>query len=354
MTMIFFIRRVISTLGCSDAREILSAEYRAGCRQSLPSKPARRKRMAGVVRGFHSSPGWERPIPAWLKNTVDIDLQLNTTQLADTDFTFLRRLIYEKSRIHLGPDKKVLVSSRLAKRLRQLQLEDYHQYCELLRSPAGEEELRVLIDRISTNHTTFFRESKHFDFMRDTVLPQWRARPESKREPLRVWSAASSTGEEPYSLAILLAECLAPAHTNAWLIEASDISTRVLEAANQAVYETDRLAGVKQEWIHKYFQKGMREWEGHYRVKAELRERVRFHHLNLLEANYPFTTPFQVIFCRNVMIYFDRPTQESLVGYLSERLVPGGYLMVGHSESLSGVKHSLQHLQPAIYQKPGA
>jgi chemotaxis protein methyltransferase CheR len=282
---------------------------------------------------------------------VDLELKLGTAQLADRDFDFLRQLIYERSRIHLGPDKRVLVASRLAKRLRQLQLESYHEYCQLLRSPAGEDELRFLIDRISTNHTTFFRETKHFDFLRDVVLPQWRARPEAKREPFRLWSAACSSGEEPYSLAILLAEHLAPAGADAWQIEASDISTRVLDIADKGVYETDRLAGVKPDWLRRYFQKGLREWQGHFRVKPELRERIRFHQLNLLENNYPFTKPFHVIFCRNVMIYFDRPTQEALVGNLAERLVPGGYLMVGHSESLSGIKHSLRSLQPAIYLK---
>lgn len=280
------------------------------------------------------------------------ELKYDTIRLAERDYNFICRLVYDRSRIHLGPDKKALVSGRLTKRLRQLQLPDFDEYCQLLRSPAGETELRFLIDRISTNHTTFFREAKHFDFLREIVFPQWRARPGAKREPFRFWSAACSSGEEPYSLAIQLAEYLAPASSNAWSIEASDISTRVLDMAFAGVYETERLAGLRKEWLRRYFQKGVRDWVGHFRIKEELRERVRFHQLNLLENNYPFTKPFDVIFCRNVMIYFDRPTQEALVGYLAERLVPGGYLMVGHSESLSGVKHPLQLVQPAIYLKP--
>jgi chemotaxis protein methyltransferase CheR len=272
--------------------------------------------------------------------------------LADEDYQFICNLVYEHSRIHLGKDKKVLVTSRLSKRLRFHKLAGYRDYCELLRSRAGAEELTVLIDSISTNHTHFFREMKHFDFLRDKLLPAWTAQAAGKTEPLRVWSAASSTGEEPYTIAIHLAENLAPPESGAWSIDASDISTRVLEIARQGVYDAERLAGVTPEMLRRYFQKGTGKWEGHFRVKDSMRRRVAFHHLNLLEANYPFSKPFQVIFCRNVMIYFDRPTQETLVKYLSDRLVPGGHLLVGHSESLSGVKHNLRLVQPAVYVKP--
>ena len=174
------------------------------------------------------------------------------------------------------------------------------------------------------------------------------------RVPFQVWSAACSSGDEPYSLAIYLAEYLAPAASNTWQIEASDISARMLDIASQGIYAANHLTGVKPEWLRRYFQKGVRDREGHFRIKEELRWQVRFYHLNLLEADHPFTESFQAIFCRNVMIYFDRPTQEALVGRLAERLAPGGYLMVGHSESLSGVKHSLRLVQPAIYLKPAA
>lgn len=300
---------------------------------------------------FKFNQGW--PIGGWSENIVDTEqIKPGAAQLADRDYDFLCRLIYEQSRIHLGRDKKVLVASRLAKRLRQLQLPDYRAYCDLLRSPAGGEELQHLIDRISTNHTHFFREIKHFDFLRDKVLPTWRAKTNIQCEPFRVWSAACSSGDEPYSLAIQLAEHLAPAESDAWHIEASDISTRVLELARQGVYEADRLTAVKLEWLRKYFQKGVGAREGQFRVREQLRERVRFHQLNLLENKYPFTTKFHVVLCRNVMIYFDRPTQEALVGFLAEQLLPGGHLMVGHSESLSGIKHSLRMVQSAIYLKP--
>ncbi|HEX4349573.1 MAG TPA: protein-glutamate O-methyltransferase [Verrucomicrobiae bacterium] len=271
--------------------------------------------------------------------------------LADEDYDFLCRLIYQRSRIHLGPDKRVLVTSRLAKRLRHHGLDDYGQYCGLLRSPRGEEELQFLIDRISTNHTHFFREMKHFDFLRDTVIPAWQA--ETRRaEPFRIWSAASSTGEEAYSIAIHLAEHFAPAESGCWQIEGTDISTRVLEVAQRGIYEAEKLAGVAPEMLRRHFQRGVNEWAGHLRVKDGLRKRANFQHLNLLDGSYPFARPFDLVFCRNVMIYFDRPTQETLVRQLAEKLAPGGHLLVGHSESLSGVKHALKLVRPAIYLKP--
>jgi chemotaxis protein methyltransferase CheR len=275
----------------------------------------------------------------------------SAAQLADEDFNFLCRLIYERSRIHLSPDKKVLVATRLAKRLRHLQLAGYGEYCDLLRSAAGEEELQFLIDRISTNHTHFFREMKHFDFLREKVFPAARKKSGVNDAPFRVWSAACSSGEEPYSLAIHLAEHFAPAETNTWSIEASDISTRVLETAERGVYDTDKLGDISQELLRRHFQKGVGERAGQFRVKDVVRRCVRFHRLNLLQPPYPFTQLFHVILCRNVMIYFDRPTQELLIGHLAERLAPGGYLLVGHSESLSAIKHPLQLIQPAVYLK---
>jgi chemotaxis protein methyltransferase CheR len=286
------------------------------------------------------------------KKIADADGRFATAQLADADYDFLCRLIYERSRIHLGPDKRVLVSSRLGKRLRHHELKTYGEYCELLRSPAGAAEMSFLIDRISTNHTHFFRELKHFDFLQEVVIPKWKA--DTRRsEPCRIWSAASSTGEEAYSIAIHLAEHFAPAETGRWLIEGTDISTRVLEVAQRGVYETDRLASIPPDLLRRHFQRGTNQWAGHFRVKDELRRRVNFQHLNLLEPGYPFTRPFDLIFCRNVMIYFDRPTQETLVRLLAEQLVPGGHLLVGHSESLSSMKHTLKLVRPAVYLKPG-
>lgn len=271
--------------------------------------------------------------------------------LADADYEFLRRLVYEHSRINLGPDKRALVSGRVAKRLRVLKIGGYHEYCQLLKTAAGVEELGNLVDVISTNHTHFFREEKHFDWLRSVLLPHWRLSNDG-REPFRAWSAASSSGEEPYTLAIVLAEFFGL--EGKWTIDATDISTRILDRAGQAIYDTEKLAPVPPELLRRYFQRGVGRFAGQFRVKEALRRRVSFQHLNLLQPQYPFAQRFHLIFCRNVMIYFDRPTQETLIAKLTEQLEPGGHLLVGHSESLSGVRHSLQQLQPAIYLKPAA
>jgi chemotaxis protein methyltransferase CheR len=284
-------------------------------------------------------------------NTPVARLSAATDTLADADYEFLRRLVYEHSRIHLGPDKRALVSGRVAKRLRALNISSYHEYCQWLKTQADAEELTDLVDVISTNHTHFFREEKHFDWLRAAQLPQWR-RGHDEHETFRAWSAASSTGEEPYTLAIVLAEWFGL--DGNWTIDATDISTRVLARAEQAIYDGEKIAPIPRELLRRYFQRGVGQWDGCFRVREQLRQHVRFQHLNLLQPRYPFAQRFQLIFCRNVMIYFDRPTQETLIGKLTEQLEPGGHLLVGHSESLSGIRHSLRQLQPAIYLKPGA
>jgi chemotaxis protein methyltransferase CheR len=270
--------------------------------------------------------------------------------MRDSEFDFIRNVVYERSRINLGPDKRELVSARLGKRLRATNAPDLAAYCRLLQSPGAEEELGNLIDVISTNHTFFFRENAHFDFLRATAVPEMAARAKLERWPrLNLWSAACSSGEEPYSIAITLAAC---AGTWPWQIEATDISHRILEKAKNGIYKDETVNRLPLDVIRTHFQKGFGPQEGFYRVKAPLRDRVSFRHLNLLEGEPPFRDPFQIIFCRNVMIYFDRPTQEQLVERLSRRLVPGGYLMVGHSESLTHITHKLRLIRPAIYQKP--
>ena len=272
-----------------------------------------------------------------------------TDPLGDADYEFLRRLVYDHSRINLGPDKRALVSGRVAKRLRALNLPGYREYCRLLKSAAGADELTDLVDVISTNHTHFFREGKHFDWLRTDLLPQWRLS-HPPAEPFRAWSAASSSGEEPYTLAIILAEFFGLEGN--WTIDATDISTRVLARAEQAIYGAEKVTPVRPELLRRYFQRGVGSWAGSYRLREPLRRHVRFQHLNLLQPRYPFAGRFHLIFCRNVMIYFDRPTQETLIEKLTHQLEPGGHLLVGHSESLSAVHHSLRQLQPAIYLKP--
>jgi chemotaxis protein methyltransferase CheR len=270
--------------------------------------------------------------------------------MRDSEFDFIRSLVYERSRINLGPDKRELVSARLGKRLRATKLQTVGDYCLLLQSPDAGQELADLIDVISTNHTFFFRENAHFDFLRERLVPEMAARARAENwARLHVWSAACSSGEEPYSIAMTLAECL-PAWP--WHIFATDISHRILQKAQAATYREEAVSKLAPDIVRTHFQRGFGPQEGNFRVRAVLRDRVSFHHLNLLTGEPPTREAFQVIFCRNVMIYFDRPTQEELVARLSRHLVPGGYLFVGHAESLANIKHALQTVQPAVYRKP--
>ena len=266
-------------------------------------------------------------------------------------YQFIADKVYQHSRIRLGNDKQALVSGRLAKRLRQLNLDSFESYCEVLASAKGQEEIGPLVDLISTNHTHFFREIEHLNFLRDHMLPFWVPQLSAKRETFRFWSAASSSGEEPYTVAIVLAEYARLHGAYNWQIEGSDISSRILARAATAIYEGQRLQLPTPDLLQRYFQKGTGEYAGQYRVKDILTKQVKFHRLNLLQAQYPVADNQHVIFCRNVMNYFDGPTQQELVLKLINQLAPGGFFVVGHSESLLGIKHPLKTLKPGIYQK---
>ncbi len=273
--------------------------------------------------------------------------------MRDSEYEFIRTLVYEHSRINLGPDKRELVSARLGKRLRATNLASISEYCRFLKdNVGGNGELEQLIDVISTNHTFFFRETPHFEFIRSHIVPEMLDRQRTERwSRFYAWSAASSSGEEGYSLAITLEESLA-ASCWTWHIEGTDISHRVLEKARAGIYREDVVGKLPPAMLRNYFQRGVGPQAGNYRVRAQLRDRFSLQRLNLLEGEPPFRDPFHLIMCRNVMIYFDRPTQEELVQKLTRRLVPGGYLLVGHSESLTGIKHGLQMVRPAIYRRP--
>lgn len=271
--------------------------------------------------------------------------------MRESEFEFIRKLVYQRSRICLDAGKREMVSARLGKRLRATNRTSVGDYCQLLQSGDADEELAHLIDAISTNHTFFFRENAHFDFVRAQLVPEMKKRRATERWPrFLAWSAACSSGEEPYSLAISLHESLG--HEWDWHIQCTDISHRILARAQAGVYAEDVVQKMPAPVVRSYFQEGIGPQEGNYRVRAELRSRLSFHQLNLLEGDSPLNERFHVIFCRNVMIYFDRPTQEELVNRLTRRLVPGGYLLVGHSESLTAINHTLQPVQPAVYRRP--
>lgn len=260
--------------------------------------------------------------------------------LTDQELHGFSRLMLDAAGISLPLSKKALVSSRLGRRLQVLGHESFAQYLDHLRHDAQERQRAV--DLLTTNETYFFREPQHFAFLADRIVPAADA-----SRPLRVWSAACSSGEEPYSIAMVLAERMA---SRPWELVATDISTRVLEQARAGVYSMDRAQRVPLPYLKAYCLRGVGAQEGRLAVQPSLRERVRFECLNLNGA-WPELGKFDLIWLRNVMIYFDAPTKRALVGRLAQALRPGGYLFVGHSESLSGLDSELQAVQPAVYRR---
>lgn len=272
-------------------------------------------------------------------------------KISGAEYEYIRDLVYEQSRIKLGENKRELVMARVSKRLRALRIGSFGDYIQLLRTREGEREIVDLIDAISTNHTFFFREAAHFAFLMEKALPELTAAPDFRNNrEFRVWSAAASTGEEPYSIGICLSEYF-EGHEGSWQLQCSDISTKVLKKAMDGVFAAERLNKMRRDWVGKYFQKGYGDYEGFYRIRDQVRSRMDFQRLNLLAPSYPFRQGFHVIFCRNVMIYFDRETQAELIARIVPLLVPGGYLFIGHAESLAGIKHELKMIQPATYRK---
>jgi chemotaxis protein methyltransferase CheR len=260
---------------------------------------------------------------------------------------FIIGLIYSRCRIRLHQGKVHLIKARLGKRLRRHGFDTLLQYTNFLKLSADEGEITAAVDALTTNFTQFLREEEHFRCMVQEALPELIA-PGRKR--FSVWSAACATGEEPYSVAFYLAEHYPLEQGWDWRIFASDVSTRALDTAKAAIYPANKVEPFSAEQLRRNFQRGVRDWEGHYRVKPHLAAKVAFSQINLL-GSYTLPSPFEIIFCRNVMIYFDRPTQEQLVRQLSSALVPGGFLFIGHSESLNALDVPFTCLRPSIYRK---
>ena len=269
-------------------------------------------------------------------------------KITSDEFEQFRTLVYKESGISLGDGKRSLVVSRLSKRLRELNIDTFQQYFNLVTGSAGQEEFTQLLDLISTNKTDFFREPKHFDFLREEVLPELAS---TKR--VRIWSSASSSGEEPYTIAMTLYDGVqAPAQWNFHIL-ASDLSTRVLAKASSGVYDTERVRDLPAATLKRHFLSGRGGAAGKVKVKPHLSDMVTFRRINLMDDRFPIKTSLDVIFCRNVMIYFDRPTQERLVGRFHKYLKPGGYLFIGHSESLQWLNQPFKSIAPTIYRKEG-
>jgi len=261
-------------------------------------------------------------------------------------YDFIIALIYERCRVRLHDGKQELIRARLGKRMRHHGFQTLSEYCDFLRHKADEGEFTLVVDALTTNFTSFLREPDHFESMVHDALP---AALEGRKR-FTVWSAACSSGEEPYSIAFYLFEHFPPTAGWDWRILATDVSTKALGKAQQAIYGENQIASIPPVWQRRYFQRGLGPREGQYRIKPHVTERVTLRQINLL-SDYSFDEAFPVIFCRNVMIYFDRSTQQQLIDRLARQLSPQGYMFVGHSESLAGIHSSLRSLRPSIYQK---
>jgi chemotaxis protein methyltransferase CheR len=257
--------------------------------------------------------------------------------------------VHQHAGIHLTAEKKELVRARLMKILRQRGLKNFREYYEQVMNDSSGAELTSFLDALSTNQTAFWREPKHFQFLAAEILPSW---PAERRQPLRVnfWSAGCSSGEEPYTLAFLVKEAFPGEDLSRVRIFASDLNTQVLAQAELGIYPISRLEPLPAGWQRRYFQKGVRDRQGFVRVKPEVRRLVQFFRFNLMDP-FPFQERMDIIFCRNVMIYFEKETQVKLVEKFHQCLRPGGLLFIGHSESLCNHQHRFRYIKPTIYQK---
>lgn len=277
----------------------------------------------------------------------------NQVELSDNEYRMFAELIYSLSGIQLGDNKKDLVKARLQKRLRERNLDSYEQYYDYLRSDPSGAEVELMLNAISTNVTSFFREEQHFDLMTKVALPDLdRRKLASGERTLRIWSSACSTGEELCTMLMTVQEYLASSGSN---LDAkglgTDISTRALDQARAGIYDEAKVQGVPKVLLNRYFAKLPGSGCVRYRFIDQLRAKSVFARMNLMREEYPFSNMFDIIFCRNVMIYFDKPTQRSLVERLCRYLAVGGYLFIGHSESLIGSQHNLETLAPAAFRK---
>jgi len=270
-----------------------------------------------------------------------------TTDLAIADDVCreMIALIYQHSGIVLVPSKKAMISSRLSRRLRALELDSFRSYLEYLRtSPDREAEIVTMVSAITTNKTAFFRESHHFDYLVSTILPTL-----ADHGTINIWSAGCSTGEEPYTLAMVLTEYFGTPEK--FTILAIDLSTHALQTARLGIYAGQAGQPIPRNLRQKYTMEGSGPQEGRFRIVPELRKRIRFGHFNLIDRNWDVPAEMDLIFCRNVMIYFDKKTRRAIVSRFGQKLRPGGHFFVGHSETLSDLESDLVQVRPTVYAR---
>jgi chemotaxis protein methyltransferase CheR len=264
--------------------------------------------------------------------------------ITEKEFNQIRSLIYDIAGISMSPVKKPLVVGRLNKRLRHYQFSNFNQYYDYVTNKVNGAELQVMVDLLTTNETYFYREPKHFEFLSEVVLPET-----NKGIEFKVWSAASSSGEEPYTLAMTLADHFGIQGN--WNILATDISSRVLERARQGVYNISEAEKIPKDILRKYCLKGVRSHEGSLIIDDKLKRKISFEQFNLNSEQWQGRGEFDVIFLRNVMIYFDQETKRKLVANLANHLKPNGYFVIGHSETLNAVSDRFNPIRPSIYRR---
>ncbi len=280
-------------------------------------------------------------------------MPLTTAILKDREFQRFSAFIYDKVGITLPPTKKTMLEARMQKRLKVLGLSGFEAYADFVFSrEAQSSELVHLIDVVTTNKTDFFRESDHFDYLAKIVLPVIiKSRSDCIREPVRIWSAGCSSGEEPYTLAMVLSELAETRRDFRFSILASDISSRILEQAIQAIYPDDRIEPIPDRLKKKYLLRSHDRTSSVVRICPEIRELVTFRRINFMDGDLGVRQKMDIIFCRNVVIYFDKSTQQTLMGKFHRQLQDGGCLFLGHSESLNGLNVNFQSVASTIYRK---
>ena len=277
---------------------------------------------------------------------------VEANDLTQKDYDLFRKLIYNESGINLGSEKIQLLRSRLGKLLRGSACESFRSYYDTVVADTTGAELSRLLDAVSTNTTHLFRENVHFEFLK-TLITQWTEDKAwcAKNRELRIWSAGCSSGEEPYSLAMVVHDCLQKHPGIKGRILATDISTQVLGRAMRGQFVPERAQSVPAAYRNRYLQKMKSGSQVVLQAAPDIRKLIKFSRFNLMTPTFPFRLGFHVIFCRNVMIYFDQVTQEGLVNRYAKSLTPGGHLFIGHSESLNGINQPLTYVEPTIYRQ---
>jgi chemotaxis protein methyltransferase CheR len=284
---------------------------------------------------------------------MELNSSLFSQKLSQADFNLIRKEVYDYCGINIGLVKKQMVEGRLRRRIKSLKMSSYDEYCRYVFKNGGrQDEFIHLIDAITTNKTEFFREPAHFSYLSQHILPTLlRSGNGRATRPLQVWSAACSTGQEPYSCAIELAEFSRLQRHFTFQVYATDICTNVLKLARKAVYPSEATASIPQEIMKRYLLKSRDRTKPLVRIAPEIRKVVRFQRLNLKDKDYGIKSKMDVIFCRNVIIYFDTTTQQDILARLSLHLRKGGYLFLGHSESIHGMDLPVRSVSPTVYER---